>query len=200
MNPNLYTDEFRAFKYLKSTKEQVEYFKNINKSASRIRPWDDESGTNFFWPHRLEFVEQLLDLRNDTVYIVSSGTMSKYNIWEYSYLIELENPIILDKNPLVYAGAKDCGPEDIFELEQIPSQYCLVSANSFTETPQGRIFNTTHGDNKIFNMNSFHIIPDPISDFTELFYDKDTAMKYQKSLTEFIRKTNDAISTFGRAL
>lgn len=199
MNPKLFSDEFKSFKYLRSTPAQIEYYKTAAGAANRIRPWAENHGPDFTWPNRIEFVEQLLDLRHDSIYIVFAGIMSKNNEWEDSNFIKIDNPLIVDRNPIIYPDARDATIEDIPHMEENAAQYCLISANSFIRANNGsRIFDA-RGDNKVFRMNSFPLIIDSKSDFTELFADEDTARKYKKALTEFLRNTSDAVSAFGRA-
>src|SRR6185436_12169263 len=102
MNPELYTDEFRNFKFLKSSPEEVAYFKLARTAANSIQPWDNLYDPNFSWKTRLEFIEQLLDLRNDTVYVVFAGLINIRDGYEDPDIITIEKPVVLGSNPIIH--------------------------------------------------------------------------------------------------
>jgi len=192
MNLDLYSDEFRNFKYLKSNPDLVAYFKIARAAANQIQPWANDFNPEFNWPCRLEFVEQLIDLRNDTAFIVFAGMLStNSNEYESANLIELNNPIILTSNPLVFASAREVTLEDIPHIESVANKhYCLCSGNSLIDSENLR-FDIT---GRILKLNTLPIVPHSKTDFTEIFYDKTAAEGYRKALTDFLRNKLNAIS------
>ncbi len=193
MNLDLYSDEFRDFKYLKSNPDHIAAFKVARAAANRIQPWDSDFDPEFVWPGRLEFVEQLMDLRYDSVYIVFAGMLStNSHLYESANLIEVKKPVIVTSNPLIYSDTKEITIEDIGWIEMNGNQkYCLCEEESFIYDNNTTTFN---GTGRIFRMHTLPVVPFAKSDFTEMFYDKDTAEKYRKALTDFLRNKLNALS------
>jgi len=198
MTPNLYTKEFRAFKYLKSSFQQVEYFKRSLEEVNRIQPWTSEPDPDFSWPYRLEFIEQLLDLRYNSVYIVTATSFSSSDM-NFSRMMELRHPIIIDRNPIIYSSTKIITEEDIPAVESNSGLYCLVSDDAFIKEKDRRMFNV-EGDPLVFRMNSFPISPFSKTTFTELFADKDSAAKYAQAINDYLRNSINAVSTISKLL
>ena len=113
MNPKFFTDEFRTFKFLKSSPEEVAYFNTARGAADLIQPWHLPNDPNFHWKTRIEFVEQLLDLKEDNLYIVFAGLINSRNEYETATLMILEKPIILTGNPIIFEDFKEVTIEDI---------------------------------------------------------------------------------------
>lgn len=70
MNPNLFTDEFRNFKYLKSSPEHVASYKDVQEHLQRVPDHN--------WECQIQFVEQLLGLSNETVYLIEPDSYVTY--------------------------------------------------------------------------------------------------------------------------
>lgn len=192
MNLDLYTDEYRNFKFLKCAPEKVAYFKTARQAINRIQPWDDVFDPHFDWPDRLEFCEQLLDLRHDTVYIVYSGIMTKGG-YEEATLLEIEKPIVLLGNPIIYDSSRIATLDDIIDMEDVMiPHFCLCEEHSFDDPERMSTFN---GHGRIIRIEHLPIVPFAKTEFTELFHNKETAQKYQKAMTDFIRYKMGAMST-----
>jgi len=188
MNPELYTDEFRNFKYLKSSSAEVSYFKTARMSANLIQPWDQELDPDFLWKTRVEFIEQLIDLRHDSVYIIFAGLTNIRDGYEDPSLITIEKPVVLGSNPIL-RGIRELTLEDILTTQFIEASYCL-SEEKYIQGPEFDL------NGRIFNLGNLPIIPFSKPDYTEMFYDKDEAEKYRSALTIMLRNKINAISSF----
>lgn len=193
MNPDLYTDEYRDFKFLKSSSGDVSYFKTARSAADLIQPWDTPIDPNFHWKTRVEFIEQLLDLRYDSVYIVFAGLISSTNIYEDAKLITIENPVVLNGNPIIQKQFCEITIEDIPLTDFLQTGFCLIEAKYIN----GDEFDT---NGRIFNVKNLPIIPFAKTEFTELFYDKVEAEEYKSALTDMLRKKFNTISCFASRL
>ena len=192
MNPELYTDEFRNFKYLKSSSAEVSYFKTARISANSIQSWDKLLDPNFSWKTRVEFIEQLLDLRNDTVYIVFAGLINVRDGYEDPSLITIEKPVVLGSNPIL-RGIKEITLEDALVTNDFQAKYCL-SEEKYILGPEFDL------NGRIFNLGNLPIIPFSKPDYTEMFHGKYEAEKYRCALTDMLRNKVNAISSFSRHL
>jgi hypothetical protein len=193
MNTDLYTDEYRNFRFLKSHPVDVSYFKTARSAADLIQPWDQEVNPNFHWKTRLEFIEQLLDLRYDIVYIVFAGLITSTNIYEDAKLITLEKPVILSGNPIVQGQSREVTNEDLPHMNFLELTFTLVEERYIRNgvfDPNGRVF----------NVKNLPIIPFAKTEFTEMFYDKSEAEEYKFSLTDMLRKKLNTISVFASRL
>lgn len=190
MNPELYTEEFRDFKYLKSPYEAVQFYKKAAESINNVQPWHATNDPSFRWPSRIEFFEQILDLHDDAIYLVDPGHLvqgSKGYLYETATIMEI-------KRPLLYQGtmlSPDIGTP--LGIEDIPLVEAHTSSDEYYICSGGFIYNRTDG----------HIIPsgllpivykNPIT-LSAMFYDEMWAERYQQALTEFLRGNLGAIST-----
>jgi len=192
MNPELYTDEYRNFKFLKSSPEEVEFYKNNRTMANLIQPWDSQFDPKFNWATRIEFIEQLLDLRYDSVYIVFAALLGNRNIYEDASIFSIENPVILDSNPISNPHAREVTIDD-FPILAFWGDYCLMSGRAIT-------FNGIDTSGRIFDLYSLPIYQGTKSHYTEMFYDRYEAEKYKRALTDMLRNKSNAISSFTRQL
>jgi len=187
MNLDLYTEEFRHFKYLKCNALQVEYFKKNAETLQKIQPWATEHDPNFVWETRLEFLEQLFDLRKETVYIVVPADLSmSKNDYEYedSRLYEIRKPFIYKGKS--FQMDQECTLEDIPDMEEDPTGFYLTSEEG---TLEDRIFLT---------MDSCSLIPGVFPNYAAMFYSKDMAQRYKDAITFYLRKNLDAITSMSR--
>lgn len=185
MNLDLYTDEFRNFKFLKNSPEFREDRILARKSANLIRPRDNEDIT-FEWKTRLEFCEQLLDLRHEKVYVVFAGDLNN------PCVIEMDMPIILTENPIIYNIAREATFDDIPLMEDGGcSHFCLCEEKSFADP---RDLSTFGCAGKILRLGALPIVPCSEANFTELFYLRESAEMYKRALTDFIRYQMSAMS------
>jgi hypothetical protein len=196
MNPELYTEEFRNFKYLKSPLTAVNYFKSAFEKIERVAPWANDL-SNRRWPCRLEFLEQLLDLRNDTVYLVEPATIG--NAYEVS-----DGRIYVFEKPFVYKGIVT-QPLDSMEatIEDIPlmenpetNEYYYICSESYKNTVG------TEGpcEGVVLKIGMIPLVPEKFCSYTAMFYDKEWAENYSRSINDLIRKKIGTISAFAQRL
>jgi hypothetical protein len=188
MNLDLYTEEFRNFKYLKSDARAVNYFRKNTETINKIQPWAQINDPNFVWETRLEFLEQLFDLRQETVYFVIPAELYNSNR-EYNYE---DSRIYEIKKPFIYRGKaiqmdQKCTTEDIPQMEENPAGFYLTSEEG---SLLDRIFLT---------METCPLIPGDFPSYAAMFYSKDVALSYKDAITFFLRKNIDAITTISRA-
>lgn len=195
MNLELYTDEFRDFKYLKSSHEAVQFYKKAAETINNIQPWTATNDPSFRWQSRIEFFEQILDLHNDTIYLVDPGALvqgSKGYLYETARIMEIEHPLLYQGTML----SPDIGTP--LGIEDIPAVEAHTTSEEYYICSGGFIYNRTDG----------HIIPtgllpivykNPIT-LSAMFYDEEWAERYQNSLTTFLRNNLGAISTISKFL
>lgn len=189
MNLDLYNSEFRDFKYLKSSAEDVAYYKRRALEVNRIQPWAETNDPEFVWPCRLEFIEQLIDLKDDVVYIVQptavAGNSNRFSdCYMEARLYVIEKPIIV-YGPLIDTN----NPEDILTEDgdlrlSSMSRDNLCVCSSIKGTPY---------ENIVIKIVDTGLLPS-LPSYVEVFYDKEVAEKYQKAITDFLRKNHDTIS------
>jgi len=192
MNSDLYKSEFRDFKYLKSSATDIAFYKKTALELNRIQPWAQANDPKFAWPCRLEFIEQLLDLKDDTVYIVEPGNLypieHRKNSYDYedARLYTIEKPVIVHGNPLMH-------PErlrNILTEEDIPRILSPVENQFFFVCS-----NKEYDPGPVLRIQDIGLLPTFIVNLVAVFYDKEWAEKYQKAVTDYLRKENDAVST-----
>jgi len=191
MNPDLYNSEFRDFKYLKSSPEDVAYYKRRASEVNKIQFGPEVNDPTFVWPCRLEFIEQLLDLRNDVVYIVQptavTGESTRFSdCYMEARLYVIEKPIIV-YGPLIDSNKlKDILTEDGDLQVSLMSRDNLCICSSADNTEQ-----------IVIRIQDIGLLPGPLS-HVAVFYDKEWAEKYRRALTDYLRKSNDAVSAITR--
>ena len=137
MNPELFTEEYRSFKFLKSTADEVKYYKDAEILLGNIRPPNKIDDGPFVWQKRIEFFEQLVDLAGtDVWYVDMNGTLKKTGMHEYDYdtakLIEI-------KECVLYTG-----------FPQKPGRYITASdIDSIVEGHKYILNNALHTSNKL---------------------------------------------------
>ena len=190
MNLDLYNSEFRDFKYLKSSPEDVAYYKRRASEVNRIQLGPEANDPTFVWPCRLEFIEQLLDLRDDVVYIVQptaiKGESTRFSdCYMEARLYVIEKPIIV-YGPLISPKTlDDIITEDDIDRMLFAHNLCVCSS----------IENTV--EQIVIKITDIGLLPGPLS-HVAVFYDKEWAGKYQKAVTDYLRKNNDAVSAISR--
>lgn len=205
MSPELYTEEFRHFKYLKSQAFNVAYYKRIEEQLSKVQPWAEENDPNFKWECRIEFFEQLLDLRWDTVYLVEPGLLySKEhdkNIfdWEEARLYEIRYPIIYEGQPMAPDEGRLATVEDIPKLEDYyEAIHYHLCTHEFMDGFADREVVQYDNPGQLFRLNENPLIPTDAVSYAAMFYDKAWAQRYQRAITDHLRKNNNAISAISR--
>lgn len=201
MNRELYTEEFRSYKYLKSTPEAVAFFKRQFHTVNLVQPWTKEPDPNYIWPHRVEFLEQILDLENEQLYVVRVlSPISSSERYSEPKVTEVKNPVIYCGHMLKPMLGRKLGLANIEELENIDSShpdmehvYYLCSSDYFaikdTVFLDGRAGHT----GIIFKVTHLPIVPLTISP-SAIFYNKETAEKYVFNVMIHIQNYIDALS------
>lgn len=202
MTPELYTDEFRNFKYLKSSQLVVEYSKNARSKFNQVRPADQVDNDEFAWSSRIEFIEQLLDLRHEMIYIVEAGELvdrrSRNNRADYSYeaarLHEVFKPRLVMGHPMTT-------PTKFLELEDIPKvENNDPRVHAFLCSEQGLDLGPTHINFRSFGLAGLSLIPQTFFNYTAIFYNELEAREYCTAITAFLRKNVAAISAISNLL
>jgi hypothetical protein len=191
MNLDLYTEEFRNFKYLKCPSAYINYYKKVSHQINSVQSGTEANDPNFVWPCRLEFIEQLLDLQDSIVYLVEAGML--YNqkdrqIYDYeaARLCEIINPIIYQGSMLSPETGRIATLEDIpiIEDKNRNKEYILCPGKYYTDMK----------DFQAFSLDQNPLIPTNLITYNAMFYDKEVAEKYQLAVTIFLRKNIGALS------
>lgn len=178
MNPDLYTEEFRNFKYLKSSPAQVEYFKRAFAKVNQIQNWATTNDPLFVWPNRIEFLEQLIDLDGKPLYIVYPGFQSTTSEYEQASVYAIQQPLVYEGPLMNPWGGKRILMDDVDKVEKVGGfgfYLCSGSQNSscIELTVLPIVVPTMPGSTT--------------SIYTALFHDKHTADMYSTAITEYIR-------------
>jgi hypothetical protein len=208
MNPELYTEEFRNFKYLKSTPAAVEYFRKTQIAVNRIRPEDQEENNDFSWSSRIEFVEQIMDLRNEDLYIVIPGEPVKVADptvntkvqfgYDVSRLIHIKNPVIFEGHPMKIIEGREITIDDVNILDSNPTadfRYYLCADMYMDVQRTSDKFGST-----IYTITGLGLVPVDYISYTAMFYDSEEARKYRDATTKYLRKNAGAISAISRLI
>lgn len=197
MNPDLYTNEFRNFKYLKSSYEAVQFYKKSADQINKIQPWHEIVDPTFCWPTRIEFFEQILDLQDDTIYLVDPGKLNRSDSgygygYEESRILEIEFPFLYKGSLFSPETGTPITLEEIPEVELSDSveEYFLCSGEFIMSKITGHILPA----------NLLPIRPGNSISLSAMFYDEEWAERYRSSLTKFLRHNIDAISTISGLL
>jgi hypothetical protein len=191
MNPELYTEEFRAFKYLSCSPELVGHFKEAHRYVNSIQPVETEYDPNFKWPHRVEFLEQIFDLQDETLYIVQAiyGSGARFDstmIRDYA----INHPCIargINADPLDHYMIS---AEQISYIENNPMRYFLIEYSTLHRN--GPI----HSD-KIIDLSGLPVVMSYKNrpGFSALFYNEGTSREYETAVSDHVKKYFDTIST-----
>jgi hypothetical protein len=143
------------------------------------------------WPCRLEFIEQLLDLQDSTVYFVEAGMI--YNQrdrqmydYEAARLYEIVNPTIYQGSMLDPENGRIATLDDISAIEDKTrnKEYNLCPRKYYTDKE----------DFQTFALDQNPLIPTNHVTYNAMFYDKEVAKKYQIAVTIFLKKNLGALS------
>jgi len=195
MNSDLYTEEFRHFKYLKCPPAYIQYYKKASQDVNSVQSHTGANDPNFVWPCRLEFIEQLLDLKDDIVYFVEAGMI--YNqrdrqIYDYeaARLYEIVNPTIYKGSMLDPENGRIATSEDIPNIEDKTKnkEYNLCPKRYYTDKE----------DFQTFSLDQNPLIPTNYITYNAMFYDKEIAKKYQLAVTIFLKKNLGALSAISK--
>lgn len=185
-------DEYRTLKYLRSSPEYVEYFKRHAASIKRIGhgKWEN-----------IEFIEDLIENQNKTLYIVSPGSIHLNGTGEIpNFDVEQSNfQIIRNYKLLIHDGTKsmfssiDKNPyriatsNDVSSIEYNYGRGCLISNTSFIDI-------AAHNESVV--LGNSPVISRMYNDLYEYFYKKEEAKDYAIALREYLYNNSKNISTF----
>jgi hypothetical protein len=209
MNPEFFTEEYRSFKYLKCSPSDLKFYKNTETLLNNIKPEDRVDDITFVWQKRIEFIEQLFDLvGNDVWFVDANGTLRQIGTNQYDYetagLFEFKECVLYKGSRLTpgkYITINDLPEiENSIENKINTDQLFICSRYYYTNIgiePDLRICNLLDPMvcHRIF---SLPLIPHHLATYNAMFYDKEWAELYQKSVTQFFRKNNYAISAISR--
>jgi len=191
MNSDLYTEEFRDFKYLKCQPIYLQFYKKAARDINAVQLSVSKNNPDFVWQTRLEFIEQLLDLRNDIVYWVEPGMLyNQKHRQTYDYedarLHEIVNPVIYHGHPLMPEAGIIAQLDDVSKIEDKKqnADYCLCP---------DQVYKGCSG--QVFKFDQNPLVPSNYVTYNAMFYNKEWAEKYRVAITQFLRKNNDAVST-----
>lgn len=200
MNRDLYTDEFRNLKFLKSHQDLVKHFKSITLGINSIQPWNSEFDPTFRWGGRVEFLEQLFDLRNDSLYIVEPCTTasvknSRIEEYEDARIHIIQNPVICSGNPLINSNMTIATVDDIPYIED-SSKNASYYISSFENLHNLTNFSSQeYLLQKVIPVRETPLVIQVKESYTALFYDPVWAEKYRSAISKFIKDYFGAIST-----
>lgn len=205
MNSDLYTEEFRNFKYLKCSAAAVKYYKDVAKNINSIQPYSEVYDPTFVWKTRLEFVEQLLDLRNDIVYIVEAGglclhTTTRHYSYEDARIREIIKPVVFEGHPLTPEEGRIATLDDVPTIEnhELNAHFYICPEEYFIGYAD--IIDVEKSMSIILKFDQNPLVPSSTIIPTAFFYEKEWASKYQVALTKFLRYNADAVSTISNLL
>jgi len=194
MNLDLYKSEFRNFKYLKSSAEDIAYYKRKASEVNRIQLGSGANDPTFVWPCRLEFIEQLLDLRDNSIYIVQpcayfdTDVTTKLYGYDEVRVYTIHNPLIVHGNPLLH-------PE---KLRNILTENDIQDILSFEKNYNFFVCPLDKDiEQVVIRIRDIGLLPSTLS-HVSVFYNKEWADKYQKAVTDYLRKGKDAVSAITR--
>jgi len=193
MRRELYTDEFRTFKYLKLSPEFRAYYEMVGNMVNAL----GEGGKP--WPFRVEFVDQLIDLRGETIYIVNGDRLyfSK-DFYEEATLSTIENMHMTEG----YILTPDLGvPLDESRISDIENnrtddQFLLFSERAKKEAVAGASFDAF--SDQVFKVEHLPVVPKKNIGYNAIFADKSIAEEYRFVLTHTLRNKKAALSTISR--
>lgn len=192
MNPDLYTSEYRNFRYLKSSPDHTAYFRRAATQANRMQIWDAPRDPGFSWKTRVEFMEQLIDLRQDEIYICVPKVISPNEEFEPAYYVRFEKPTIVSANPLLYLKSEEVGIEDIESLEDVENNKPCLCEEFFHATMSSE----TLFRGRVFKLNTLPVVPNCTTEYIEIFRDETEAKTFCENLSNYLRNILGAVSSF----
>jgi hypothetical protein len=192
MNPEFYTDEFRNFKYLSADLPALDFYRQNSKQINSLQPWTLKNDPKFVWPHRVEFMEQVVDLYDGgTIYIVAALTRSNAGLFETPSVTTIDHPIVYKGNALQPWMGKQITEDNIPKMEEVSagSGHFVCPAADFENLSATRVIRAYALG---LHPNKFNC--------RATFYNQETATKYAKALREHIDKCSGAVSAISRLM
>lgn len=204
MNYDLYTTEFRNFKYLKSSPALLNYINASSKIKNSVQPFSDINDPNFSWPCRVEFLEQLVDLSLDTIYIVEAGELHNDHKASRQFIIGEATVHTID-DPTTWIGnvaqpykGLIVTESDIPRIEEFFGKDCYMCSGEHWTDCQSNNWTDTTKITHVFHVKDI-LFQDP-PDYTAIFYDRLAAENYRRAITLFLKNNYDAVSAFTRLI
>lgn len=199
MNLDLYTEEFRTFKQLKLSPEHNAYYKMVGNMINGIRPKGQENNKSFFWPFRIEYVDQLLDLAGENVYIVNTDLLSNsVHFYEPAELRIVEDVNFSEGQVLTPDLGKPLTNDDIIRIENQWTDYTFImyTKKAGLQSIEGSPFSDF--ENGVFNISTFPVVPKRGIGYNALFSRQDIAEEYKEEVTKQLRNQRATLSAISR--
>lgn len=188
-----FSEEFRNFKFLQSSPKFVDHKKLTRLKFNQVRPKDQVDNEEFAWSSRIEFIEQILDLKDSEIYVVEPGEAYRTgqgSVVDYSLsnLHVIRSPRII-RNHLITPDYREVTFDDIPLIEddnQPTGPYFLTTKQSVEIGPHSNVI--------IISLSHLCLLPQPTFSYAALFHDQAEAEKYRDALTIFTRKYSNAVS------
>lgn len=183
---NLYTEEFKAFKYLQLSPEFGAYYKMVSNLVDGLK------GESKIWPFRVQFVDQLLDLQGSTIYIVNTDHLAiSRDFYEEATLNIIENAQMVEGNIAIPELGVVLNETRIRDIE-----------HGYTDK-KFLLFPGTNLENlrdSLYDISSLPVVPKMAIGYNAIFATKDVAEEYQFVITQTLRHRKAALSTINRFL
>jgi hypothetical protein len=190
MRRELYTDEFRTFKYLQFNA----YYEMVGNMVNGLR---GEGATP--WPFRVEFVDQLLDLYGETIYIVNGDRLlfSK-DFYEDATLSIIEDAHMTEGYILTPDLGRRLDESRISDIEHnyTDDMFLLFSERAKKEMVAGANFDAF--SDQVFKIEHLPVVPKKNIGYNAIFARRDVAEEYRFLLTHTLRNKKAALSTISR--
>jgi hypothetical protein len=202
MNRDLYTEEFRSYKYLKSSPEAVAFFKKQYNVVNLVQPWAEKPDPNFIWPHRVEFLEQIVDLENEQIYVVNIDSIfSSSSRYSEAKITEIEHPILYYGHMLKPSLGIKLSPFNLQKLEDmrnipgiaLENNYYLCSDDYFAIKDTVCLGKIPGHTGVIFKVLDLPIMPPEVTP-SAIFYNEETAKRYAVNVRLHMQNFIDALS------
>lgn len=197
MNLELYSEEFKSFKLLKLSPEFAAYFRMVGNMVDSIQPGPGANDPSFSWPFRVEFVEQLLDLSEDSVYIVDTTSLEQSrNFYEDAILYEVKNPVIYLGNMFMPDLGKVATLEDIHLIENnwVDEETYLLCPKEYRDT----FHDQEEALKNIISVKDLPIVPKRNIGYLAMFAKEEVAKFYRDAVTTALRNKKAAVSAISR--
>jgi len=199
MNPDFHGAEFKSFKLLKLSSEFTSYFKRVDTTINSIRPDSEIDNSKFAWPFRVEFVEQIFDLSDSTLYIVDTGELElSQNTYGTAVLHIVDKPVMYEGNMFTPDLGRLLAIEDADSIEhnRIGENKFLLCSESFRNNRVA--YSHKEFEMNIFSVHGLPVVPKKDVGYTALFYDFIWAALYKDTVTRELRKRKEAVSAITR--
>jgi hypothetical protein len=180
MNIELFSDDYKVIKFLSSSPESIKFYK---ENAERINGID-----NKIWPYRIEYPEQLLVFENQTIYVVETLDLFRQRDTEQPQDLCASVHAVEEFN--IFKGRDGI----INEHLRVPVRDIGELKSLENTRPTSEYYISSRSVKKICNLFMLNLYPNTEKSYNAIFYDKETADEYAKSVTKHFQKLNDTVS------